>query len=111
MPVSQELSVQLVPYSEWFARLEASNTQTGRSASTTLSNEGAHTLHALHLTSFYRNIANRVNSGPNALGMVKLDLKQALNASPSLADPKLRQLRVQDVRQWLTYWRKTGMFS
>lgn len=110
--IAEEFSVPLVPYSEWFAKLEEHCTQSGlRLAVAPLPDDVLRGQHALRLMPFYRNVAERVNSASHALGMVKLDLTEALKASPTLADPDLRQLRVQDAQRWIAYWRKTGMFS
>lgn len=100
-----------MPYPEWFAKLEDYNSQTGlRLAAVTLSDGTPRSLNALRLMPFYRSIVARVNSGPNALGMVNLDLKEALQASSTLGSPELKQLQIQDARRWLMYWRKMGTF-
>ena len=101
-----------MPYSEWLAKLEDYNSQTElRLAAVSPAEETPRSLHALRLMPFYRSIANRVGCGPNAFGMATLNLKEALKISSTIADTRLRQLRMQDVRRWLTYWRKIGMLS
>ncbi|KZT73185.1 acetyl-CoA synthetase-like protein [Daedalea quercina L-15889] len=109
--IAGEFSVPLVPYSAWLAKLEEySSEDTSKLAVAPLRNDAPHGLHASRLLSFFRSLASRVGSGPNALGMVNLDLKQALIASPALADPEIRRLRMQDAQRWLAYWQKTGVF-
>ena len=39
------------------------------------------------------------------------DVARATAASPTLADPQLRQLGAADVQAWVAYWRKVGLFS
>ena len=110
--VSGQFSVPLVPYSEWLAKLEEYNAryELGVVASAPPDNM-PHDLHALRLMSFYRSVAGRVGSGPIALGMVNLEIKEALKASPTLAAPELKRLTMQDAQMWLAYWRRMGLFS
>ena len=110
--VSGQFSVPLVPYSEWLAKLEGYRSKHElHVADSNPQDNMPHGLHALHLMSFYRDVAGRARSGPIALGMVNLEISEALKASPTLASPELRRLKMQDAQTWLAYWRRMGIFS
>ncbi|KAH9834865.1 uncharacterized protein C8Q71DRAFT_797672 [Rhodofomes roseus] len=100
--VSAELAVPLVPFATWLAKLEeyaaAQGDRTAR-------------LHALHLLPKFRGILLQEDKGRMALGMANMDISRAKEASPTLADPRLRQLSVEDVTRWIAYWRKVGLFT
>lgn len=111
--ISGQFSVPIVPFPEWLAKLEEYSSQYGlRVASANTPDKAPNKLHALQIMYFYRAMAERVRRpGPMAIGMSHMDMAEALKASSTLADPELKQLQVQDVRMWLNYWRKMGMFS
>lgn len=107
--LSDELSVPLVSYAEWLAKLErlaSSTSQVSSREDTTRDVEvemmaGAR---ALRLLPFFKDIAAKSGS-TNAMGFPALAVKQAVAASATLADPALPQVDADDVRRWLAYWR------
>ena len=108
--VGAALNVPLVSYAVWLSKLE-------QYAAQSLSEAGAaptqavRSLRALHLLPMYRGMGEKVGRGRRALGMADMDVARATAASPTLADPELRQLGATDVQAWLVYWRKVGLFS
>ncbi|EPT05593.1 hypothetical protein FOMPIDRAFT_1044912 [Fomitopsis schrenkii] len=59
----------------------------------------------------FRGMGEIAGRGRRALGMADMDVSRAKAASPTLADPELRQLGAGDAQAWLAYWRKVGLFS
>ncbi|KZT73708.1 acetyl-CoA synthetase-like protein [Daedalea quercina L-15889] len=108
--VSAEFGVPLVPYAAWLSKLEqyAAQSLAGAGAQGA---EMVRSLRALRLLPMFRGMAMQVGQGRRALGMADMDVARAKAASPTLADPGLRQLSVEDVQRWLAYWRKVGLFS
>lgn len=93
-PIAAALGVELVPFAEWHARLEAA--------------PNVRELRARRLLPWFRGQALRMSSSPNAMGWPGMDTIYAVRASRTLADPALRQLGEEDVRRWLLYWRRVG---
>ena len=102
--ISAEFAVPLVPFATWLAKLEDYATSQGESA-------GATKLHALHLLPKFREMRLQTDKGKMALGTADMDVSRAKEASPTLADPGLRQIGVEDVKRWVAYWRKVGLFT
>ncbi|KAH9840963.1 uncharacterized protein C8Q71DRAFT_854811 [Rhodofomes roseus] len=104
--ISAELSVDLVPYEEWLAKLEQHD-----AVSVDERNEVEHlrAFPALRLLPFFKSIPKAL--GSLALGFSALDVAQAVSASPTLANPMLRQVGEGDVKKWLAYWRKVGLLT
>lgn len=63
---------------------------------------------ALRIIDFFRSASTNGDQATEAMGMSRLDLTQAMQASPTLRDGELRQIGTSDVEGWLAYWRKTG---
>ncbi|KAI0926228.1 putative NRPS-like protein biosynthetic cluster [Taiwanofungus camphoratus] len=116
--VAAELSVPLVSYDEWLGKLE----QTASSISDSVHEKGlraeserdtVRSLRALQLLDLFKGMAKSASdtSARLALGMAELAVTRAVAASPTLADPDARQLGAEDVKRWLGYWRKVGLFS
>ncbi|KAI0926217.1 hypothetical protein AcV5_008731 [Taiwanofungus camphoratus] len=116
--VAAELSVPLVSYDEWLGKLE----QTASSISDSVHEKGlraeserdtVRSLRALQLLDLFKGMAKSASdtSARLALGMAELAVTRAVAASPTLADPDARQLGAGDVKRWLGYWRKVGLFS
>ncbi|KAF8898448.1 acetyl-CoA synthetase-like protein [Infundibulicybe gibba] len=99
--LSSELSVDLVTYDEWLAKLE-------ELAALDITDKFKQTP-ALQLLGFFRSLATKSNG--DAFGLPKLDLTQALAASPTLANPVLPQLGDSDVKGWIEYWRRVGFLE
>ena len=108
--VSAALNVPLVPYAVWLGKLEqyAAQSLSGAAAA---SAPAVQSLRALHLLPMYRGMGEKAGRGRRALGMADMDVARATAASPTLADPELRQLGAPDVQAWIAYWRKVGLFA
>lgn len=110
--VSSELSVTLVPYVDWLAKLEHAASSISPSASEKESRAEVQLLRdlqALRLLPFFKGIVIKGSSSGEAMGFPSLAVTKALEASPTLANPSLRQLGVDDVKRWLAYWRKVDL--
>lgn len=108
---SRELSVPVVPYSEWLAKLEdAANSvsQNGSQDDSQREVEMMTNIRALRLLPFFKDVGTNGKSG-NSFGMQALDVKQAIAASATMADPAFPQLDADDVRRWLAYWRSVKL--
>lgn len=106
----QELSVSLVPFSEWLTKLEQfSITSNGHTAGDRQV-ELLRSIPALRILQFYQSLGTHVaDSGRDAFGFPKFSLVNAKALSPSLANSNVPQLGVKDVKAWLGYWRKAGL--
>jgi len=113
--VSAELNVPLVPFVDWLAKLE----QTAQSLSQSAYERGSQadpgtemvrSLRALQLLPFFKVVGEKLVSARMAMGLPDLSVEQAVKGSPTLADPDIRQLGSEDVKRWLAYWRKVGLF-
>ncbi|KAH9912112.1 acetyl-CoA synthetase-like protein [Fomitopsis serialis] len=102
--ISAEFAVPLVPFATWLAKLEEYAAAQGETT-------GAARLHALHLLPKFREIRLQTDKGKMTLGTADMDVSRAKEASPTLADPGLRQIGVEDVKRWVAYWRKIGLFA
>lgn len=64
---------------------------------------------ALRLLPFFRiYVHDGSEVSPLAMGWPNLEVKEAVAASQTLADPRLRKLESEDVMKWLEYWRRVG---
>ncbi|TFY65192.1 hypothetical protein EVJ58_g2123 [Rhodofomes roseus] len=110
--VSDVLSVPLVPFPAWLAKLEeqaaAYNAQSAAAQAETLRG-----LRALHLLPMFRGMLQKEGKekGRMALGLADMDVSLARAASSTLADRAVRQLGAEDVRRWVAYWRKVGLLG
>ncbi|KAJ7464987.1 hypothetical protein B0H11DRAFT_2050421 [Mycena galericulata] len=96
--IAAELGVSLVPYAEWLAQLErASQTQ-----------ENSKSLRASRLLTFFRSQGRQASPAEDAFGFAKLNMANALSASPSLRTTNCR-LGEKEVKQWMEYWRSAGL--
>lgn len=98
--VSQTLEVPLVPYSEWFAKLEKSLEDKSVSEVDQMRRNPA-----LRLLEFFR---KGLTDDPRTEfpGIVKLEIDKALRVSPTFQGSP--QLGASDVNLWLAFWKKTG---
>lgn len=106
--IAAELNVPLTPYAVWLAKLEQYAAQS--LAGTSAAAPPVQSLRALHLLPMFRGMGEKAGRGRRALGMADMDVERAKAASPTLADPELRQLGAGDAHAWLAYWRKVGLF-
>ncbi|EGN93439.1 hypothetical protein SERLA73DRAFT_172085 [Serpula lacrymans var. lacrymans S7.3] len=105
--LSSEFSVPLVPYTEWLSRLEQEAVD-AEDNSSDLKVTGY--IRALRLQSFFKHIATKTASS-EAFGFDSFDTREAIALSSQLANPALRQLGREDVKNWLGYWRNKGLLE
>lgn len=98
--VSSELGVPLVPFDEWFARLEHS----GRRTDGQLLKEYP----ALKLLDYFRfGLTSSRKSNTESMGLLpQVASEKGLQASLTLSDERGKPLGINDVELWLGYWRK-----
>ncbi|KAJ3513618.1 hypothetical protein NLJ89_g2846 [Agrocybe chaxingu] len=103
-PASKVLDVPLVPYLEWFARLEASARDADEHGPATVNQRAA-----LRLTHFY-SIALGVSRFHTESGglLAKVVSDKGYRASPSLRADTVSRLGEHDVKKWMAYWREIG---
>jgi len=105
--LSAELSLDVVPYSQWLSALEQENKEGDAGQGSV---QRVRELRALRLLSFFQSIA-RKEGGKSAMGFPALAVTNAKACSPSLADPALTSLGATDVHKWVAYWRKVGLLA
>ncbi|KAH9917018.1 uncharacterized protein B0H18DRAFT_1123857 [Fomitopsis serialis] len=111
LAVCATLAVPLVPYRAWLERLEA-QAAVYASQSAAAQADTIRGLRALHLLPMFRGMAqNEGQERRMALGLADMDVSLAKGASPTLADPDVRQLGAEDVTRWAAYWRKVGLLG
>ncbi|KAF9803968.1 hypothetical protein IEO21_09506 [Rhodonia placenta] len=108
--VASEFAVPLVPYSEWLAKLEQAYQANKRDDLGNTKQDNNQDLRTLQLLPFFRGVAVKLDIARMAMGMPALSIEQAVARSPTLADHTIRQLGEEDVKKWLAYWRKVGLF-
>ncbi|CCL98028.1 uncharacterized protein FIBRA_00021 [Fibroporia radiculosa] len=107
--IAREFGVPLVPFSEWVARLEA--------AAATLPQDTIdrrrriRDLRVLQVMEWFQDMLRVYYPAHMALGFPDVDMVEAMKASQTLADPNLPRVSEEDVRRWLTYWRKVGLLG
>jgi hypothetical protein len=108
--IASTLNVDLVPYSDWLARLESNRLEFEREAMTKLGGGGstrrpnAFTL----LDMFYKPVVIRSDLRTEAF-LPKVSTEIAQRVVPSFGS--MRQLNDDDVDKWLTYWKSTGLIE
>ncbi|KZT73191.1 acetyl-CoA synthetase-like protein [Daedalea quercina L-15889] len=109
---SDALSVPIVPFPTWLEKLEAQAVAYG-AQSPAAQAETIRGLRALHLLPMFRGMLQKEGKakGRIALAMADMDVRLAQAASPTLADPAVRQLSAEDVKRWVAYWRKVGLLQ
>lgn len=113
-PIAQQLGVPLVPYDEWFSRLESSanDYESHSNPRSKAPNKYGGELSALRLVDFYRlgssESKERSRSGMESMGLiVKVATQKGANASPSLTPGACPQISLEDIERWMEYWRNT----
>ena len=109
-PIAQQLGVPLVPYDEWFSRLESSAND--YESYSKAPNKYGGELSALRLVDFYRlgssESKERSRSGTESMGLiVKVAAQKGAKASPSLTPGVCPPINQEDIERWMEYWRKT----
>ncbi|KAH8078749.1 acetyl-CoA synthetase-like protein [Cristinia sonorae] len=93
-PLSNTLSLPLIPFAEWVARLEASKPGEGRENP------------ALALLPFYQNAAREEKREAfEAFGVVRMDTSRARGL---IGQAETKRLGEEDVLSWVEYWRRIG---
>ena len=109
--LSEDLSVPLVPYADWLAKLEAragAHAGQSKAGDAHLRVEDLKEIPALRLLSFYQALKLGNDEEGNALDFPRLDTSCAVAASPTLADPQVHQVTSEIVKEWLKSWRAGG---
>lgn len=103
--LSSTLSVPLVPFSEWFLKLEqlASNKPDGSG-----NIEMLRKVSALRLLPILRQMSSKTPMGSSALGTLPVDLTKARALSSTLANPSFPPLSSTEVVSWVKYWNRSG---
>ncbi|EED83358.1 predicted protein [Postia placenta Mad-698-R] len=105
--IAKEFSVKLVPYRKWLALLENAARLLPKDTAARRRKMGQ--CRALRLLPFFRiYVHDGSEVSPLAMGWPNLEVKEAVAASQTLADPRLRKLESEDVMKWLEYWRRVG---
>lgn len=99
--LASTLSIPLVPYSEWLAKLEVAAANLG---------SGSNDNPAVSLLEFFRSRGDIVDEDvKEAMFGTLLATTRATALAPTLRS--LPQLRSEDVGQWVAYWRKVGFLT
>jgi len=95
--IAKIMGVPLVPYLEWFARLEASESE---------GQDVVEQNSAVRLLEFYR---PKTGASSGNVSFRKLVTSTAESAAPALRDANA--LGESDVQKWLDYWKTVGVIS
>ncbi|KAF9552954.1 acetyl-CoA synthetase-like protein [Agrocybe pediades] len=107
--ISRELSVEPVPFIDWFKKLEQAK---GSMAEEGKDIDAKHTIAALRLLPFFGSMSSKVQEGPYAFGLPCLSNCTALRLSPALSDrAKVIPLQEKDALLWLGYWKGQGFIK
>lgn len=98
--LSSTLSVPLVTFPEWFAKLEL---LAAKKPDGSENIEMLRKVSALRLLPILRQMSSKTNRSPT-LGTSTVDLTRALALSPTLANPSFPQLGSTEVISWVKYW-------
>lgn len=108
--VAEELSLRLCSPSDWISLLKtkADNTSAPPS-SQKMSSEKLNQLPALKLLEFLAGALQRSNEHSEAMGLPKLDVCRASEASQALREACA--LGKSDVCRWLHFWKESGFIG
>lgn len=95
---STTLNVPLVPWADWLAKLEKDH-------------NGPEINPAVQLLDFFRNTPSTYGEHKEAIDVPLLSLTEALNVSPSLADPDLPRISGASAKAWVNYWKTIGFLD
>ncbi|KAJ7083262.1 hypothetical protein C8R44DRAFT_822628 [Mycena epipterygia] len=95
--IASDLSVPLVPYTDWLSRLENAT-----------QHEHSKSFRAPRLLNFFRSVNRQISDEEDAFAFPKLDMRHALSSSESLQASDCR-LGEKDVKEWMRYWRSVGL--
>jgi len=90
------LKVELISLPQWFHKLD----QAGK-----LEPGAEKKVPAVKILPFYRDILTRFDAfGCEAFAFPKIEIRKALEWSPTLSNPSLAQLGEGDAERWLSHW-------
>ncbi|TCD61564.1 putative NRPS-like protein biosynthetic cluster [Steccherinum ochraceum] len=98
-PISRALNLPVVPYAEWFAKLQKS----GEGLSAQMEAEALKNNPALGLLPFFSSVNTQASSG-EAMGLRSMETTKAQEVAVSLSENTLPRLSEADVLKWLAYW-------
>ncbi|KAF9262404.1 hypothetical protein L218DRAFT_867659 [Marasmius fiardii PR-910] len=104
---ARQMEVPVVPYPEWFRRLEAGLYTT---ESQELEQKYGENVAAVRLIDFFRQGLSPSSRGPTeSMGLIpKVSLERGKTFSSILSGSDIPQLDNEDVERWIRYWRAVG---
>jgi hypothetical protein len=103
--IASTLKVDLVPYSDWVARLEEKRLELEENATA----KGGKKPNALNMLDIFFGPAT-VHSDPDTEAFLpKVSTELARRVVPSFGS--IRQLNEEDIDRWLTYWKSIGLIE
>lgn len=102
-PLAKTLGVPLVPYVEWFARLESSARDVDDLTSITHNKQAA-----LKLIHFYQIGLNASGNTESCGLLARVASDKGISASTTLRDQSIASLNDQDAQSWVRYWQSIG---
>ncbi|KAJ7572119.1 hypothetical protein C8J56DRAFT_993487 [Mycena floridula] len=104
-PMARSLNVLLVPYEDWFARLEDR-------AKTSFSLDQTTDIPALKLLDFFRPGPKTIQPTHESMGLMPVvESSKGLDCSLTLRDPGLGPIDAEEVGKWISYWRSVGFLG
>lgn len=106
-PIATALDLPLVPYAEWFKRLEEQSARVARGelSSSAVLEAGIRLLEVYRMPLSSGDALRRLES----FGLIALlGVDETVQQSKTLGAVDLHQLGAQDVDSWLRYWRESG---
>ncbi|KAF4618234.1 hypothetical protein D9613_011556 [Agrocybe pediades] len=110
--ISRELSVEAVPFIDWFKKLEKAKDSMTKEEEGKDEVDAMRAVPALRLLPFFRTMSSKVQESPYAFGLACLSNVVAVRLSATLSDPaKSKPLQEEDAVSWLGYWRIAGFIK
>ncbi|KAF9556254.1 acetyl-CoA synthetase-like protein [Agrocybe pediades] len=110
--ISRELSVEAVPFIDWFKKLEKAKDSMAKEEEGKDEVDAMRAVPALRLLPFFQSMSSKVQESPYAFGLACLSNTAAVRLSPTLSDPaKSKPLQEEDALSWLGYWRSAGFIK
>ncbi|KAF8154856.1 hypothetical protein B0H34DRAFT_540683 [Crassisporium funariophilum] len=109
-PLAEILNVPLVPYEEWFARLESSARDSDEESKDKSRSQQQHSRAALRMTHFYRLALKASSAGyTESMGLLaRVASEKGVSASATLQSDEIPPLGRGDVEKWVAFWREIG---
>ncbi|GJJ07102.1 putative secondary metabolism biosyntheticenzyme [Clathrus columnatus] len=106
--ISEYLNLPIIPYSEWFERVESLSTLNNKSTSA-VENPAIHLLETFRYLEPIGDVAMDPPFEREILGLPFYDTTIAVANAASLQTENLKQLGKDDIKGWLIYWQKPGV--